>query len=385
MIKRAIFFLDYPFDKRDYNRFGIEVLKKNGFNVEVWGFVPLLHPAVIGNVKIKNPMQIDMSFSQKSEVISAIKGLKQSDIVIMLIPYYIESLFIYKALSKIGVPYCVMAVNSLPANPKKRSSVFKLLRIKNVTHKKICDLFFKRLPFRCVGVKSASILFAGGAASNPSNFPVDDNTEILWLHTLDYDLYLELLSEPIEVNKIIGVFLDEYMPFHPDYLHSSLPAPETEETYYKGLCAFFRLIESKYDARIVIAAHPRSHYSEHPDFFEGREVIRENTLELVSRSGFVICHSSTSVNFAVLFSKPILFVTSDKIDKSWYGPQIRSMADAFGKLPINVDSSISIDLNKEIEIDDKVYSDYKCNYIKVPGSKELPFWEIVSSYIKEHY
>ncbi|WP_319508446.1 hypothetical protein [uncultured Methanolobus sp.] len=385
MIERVIFFLDYPFDKRDYKRFGIEALKKNGFNIEVWDFVPLLHPAVMENVKVKDPMQLDMSFSRKGEAISAIKGLKQSDIVIFLIPYDIESLFIYRALSKVGVPYCVMAANSLPNIPKQRRNFLKFARIRNVTPENIRDLIFRYLPFRWMGVESASLLFAGGAASTPSNYPVDDNTERLWLHTFDYDLYLERLNETIEVNKKMGVFLDEYLPFHPDYVYSSLPVPETEDTYYEGLCEFFQLLESKYDANIVVAAHPRSHYGEHPDYFKGREAIRGNTLELVARSGFVICHSSTSINFAVLFRKPVIFITSNKIDQSWYGPYIRSMADAFGKMPINVDSNITLDFNKELEIDDDVYNEYKRSYIKVPESKDLPFWEIFSEHIIEYY
>jgi hypothetical protein len=61
------------------------------------------------------------------------------------------------------------------------------------------------------------------------------------------------------------------------------------------------------------------------------------------------------------------------------------MANAFGKVPINVDSNIIVDFNKELEIDNAAYSEYKRRYIKVTESKDIPFWEIFSGHIIEHY
>ena len=41
-IKKVIYIIETRFNKRDYDRFGIEILKKNGFEVEVWDFTPFL-------------------------------------------------------------------------------------------------------------------------------------------------------------------------------------------------------------------------------------------------------------------------------------------------------------------------------------------------------
>lgn len=384
MLRRVVFFIDYPFDKRDYNRFGIDILKNNGFTVEVWDFTFLLHPLVRRNVTIMNPVECEYSFSNKAEAISSIERITTQDIVVSIIPFKIESLFIYRALSKTKTPYSVFAANSLP-HPSTKNSFSILRKIRNITKKNILSLIFLHLPFKWMGVKSTSIVLAGGKESNPVNFPVDRNSTTLWIHTLDYDIYLDYLKMPLEIDEKMAVFLDEYLPFHPDYTYSGLPVPEDVESYYAGLNSFFSDLESRHGFHVVIAAHPRSQYDKHPDYFGGRDVLIENTVELVARAGLVICHSSTSINFAVLFRKPIIFITSNQIQKSWYGSFIESMAGQFGKKPFNLDSEKEIDLSKQIPVDIHLYNEYKRRYIKTEESESFPFWQIFSNYIKEHY
>ncbi len=44
MINRIIFIVEIRFNLRNYRRFGIELLKQNGFKVEVWDATPILNP-----------------------------------------------------------------------------------------------------------------------------------------------------------------------------------------------------------------------------------------------------------------------------------------------------------------------------------------------------
>lgn len=248
----------------------------------------------------------------------------------------------------------------------------------------VAKRLFLRINFNLLGISPATLSLAGGARSVTSNkYPVNNKTETLWLHTLDYDIYLREKDRVHEVDRNLGVFLDEYMPFHPDYLYMGVQ-PFIMETndYYRFLCRFFKLLDDKYKMRIIIAAHPRSHYEKHPDYFDGRPVIKGKTSELIRDSCFVIAHASTSLNFAVLFKKPIIFVTTDELDKSSEGVWIHNIASLFGKRVYNLNKINGIDIARELNVNSDLYENYKNEYIKTAGSQELPFWQIFVNRIK---
>jgi hypothetical protein len=142
------------------------------------------------------------------------------------------------------------------------------------------------------------------------------------------------------------------------------------------------MLEKRTGKKIVIGAHPRSQYEQHPDYFGGRLVARGKTVELVKDAAFVILHWSTAVNFAVLFRKPLLFITTNEIEESEYSAYAIVMASAFGKRVINLNNTSAIDWDKELAVDEEAYDKYKNRYIKRDGTEELPFWQIVANYLK---
>lgn len=387
MINKIIFFITSPFNQRDYKRFGIEILQANGFDVEVWDFTHFLKPEVWDQVVVPDPINWDkcILFSSLSDAKSAASGITSDTFVVCMIGYSFGTFSVYKILSKNKLPYCVFMANALPP-PNNEKKVLDLLhRIGNATFGKIIDNLFLRIPYQWLGVRPATIILAGGSASTHYKYPIDKKTETLWLHTLDYDIYLDELKSEVETDDELCVFLDEYVPFHPDYIHSRLSVPATSNEYYPNLCKFFDFIEDKYNVHVVIAAHPRSKYEEHPDYFGGRPVIRGGTVELVRKSKFIIAHSSTSINFAIIFHKPIIFITSDCLKQSWMGPFIELMASILGKKPIDVENMQKFDWEKEKSVNKKTYTNYKQRYIKKNGSKDLPFWQIFADYINEIY
>jgi len=207
------------------------------------------------------------------------------------------------------------------------------------------------------------------------------------VHGLDYDSYLRErdYSGPVDPNR--GVFLDSYFPFHPDFVYSEYSPGITFCKYYPLLCDFFDYLEQKLSTHIVIAAHPRSHYEDRPDFFGGRPVIRGRTAELVKQSGFVLLHNTVAINYAVLFKKPMIFTTTDEINRSFShpsaeGPSVDWLASFFGKKAHNLNNKIEIDIEKELILNEKAYHAYRNAYIKKDGSEELPFWQIVANGIK---
>mgnify|MGYP000044094501 CR=1 FL=1 len=72
----------------------------------------------------------------------------------------------------------------------------------------------------------------------------------------------------------------------------------------------------------------------------------DNTAELVRNSNIVLLHQSTSFSFAVLFNKPVVFLTSNKLRNSSLGPRIDNFAKSVNGQIINMDN----DLNKPLDL-----------------------------------
>lgn len=396
--KKIIFFICQPLSARDYERFGIEILRQNGFSVEVWDFTPFLRPQLFKEIKVPDPINYEghRLFLHRDNALKAISKLKNDSLPICMFHYNYNSYIIYRALSKNKIKYCIfMANNNLPPFPSNDNSKNLLKRIKKLTPKKLyCKLkqliskdllqaIFLHTKFNYLGIQAASMVLAGGEKSINYRAPVSKKTKILWLHTLDYDIYLKENDKPIQIERNNGVFLDENVPFHPNYLIFGVSPFSQSEEYYPILCRFFDFLENKYGIHILIAAHPSSHYENHPEYFGRRPIIRGRTAELVRKTAFTIAHSSTAINFALLFRKPIIFITTDGLNCSPQGLFIDLMASLFGKKAINLNNhSLAIDWNKECTVDEEAFRRYKNDYIKKDDSEDLLFWQIFANHMK---
>ena len=200
----------------------------------------------------------------------------------------------------------------------------------------------------------------------------------------DYDIYLqEKNDDEIECQTSnVAVFFDEYGPFHPDYVLENIEPCTKPETYYPLLCEFFDYIEENLDLRVVVAAHPRSRYEKHPDYFQNRELVYGKTAQLTKDCRLVLLHCSTAINFAVLFNKPILFIITDDLKKK-YESQIQAMRRYLGAPLVDLDASFEFDMKTVYSINKEAYLRYKTDFIKEPYTPEKKFWEIVIDQIKD--
>ena len=107
-------------------------------------------------------------------------------------------------------------------------------------------------------------------------------------------------------NKYV-VFLDVFLPYHPDTPLMNLPLIEYPDIYFSEMNSFFDLIEDKYNLEVVIAAHPSANYIGNE--FNDRKIIENRTRELVRSSEFVLSHHSNSISYAILYNKDIVFST----------------------------------------------------------------------------
>ncbi len=386
-VETIIFLQEREFSTRDYERFGIQALQKEGFRVEAWDISPVLDPEVYSPDLSPAPLPggfLPVRFTGKGEILQALHNVGPSTLVMCIIGYSLRTLFVYRALSKREIPFAVIVTNILPL-PERFTGTIRL-----DAPRKILSLLLNKLILRyysLLGVRPAYLYLVGGERSwEPVRYPLDirgGRTRILPIHTLDYDIYLQIrdTGDPADLN--LAVFLDGNDFYHLDFRYMKEPVPAWMDTYFSELRRFFDSLEREIAVRVVIAAHPLAQYTpEQKAQFGGREVIQGRTADLVKRCKFAILHGSTAVNFAVLFEKPLLFITDQNYERYVMGPYIEAIAKELGKRPIYLDSPLPADWEKELQVDRIAYRSYRRSYIKTEVSEERPSWEILARFLK---
>lgn len=376
---------------RDYERFGIKKLRLKGFEVLFLDMTALLHPNYLSLHQPDDLVQDSNLMSvQHWRDVPRFLSAHQGFIGIDMMGLSEKNISFYTFLKSQRIPYIQFAVNTKP-QPQTTSSWIKRqweslikMDIKSLERKwrwaiaRLLDNKFRVLqpPY--------AVVRGGKIEVNLRPWPTTD-TKIVWAHALDYDLYLDHEKSPKSVEKGKGsvVFLDEYFPFHPDYILMPEADPHLDaRAYYAGLNHLFDELDRSLGLSTVIAAHPRSFYNRFPWAFPGREIVKGRTIELVANAQLVVAHSSTSINFAVLYQKPILFITSDALDQTWHGKSIDVTAKELEKKPVNVDHLQNEPWELQLPVDPQIYQRYRENYIKITGSPEMYFWEIAGDYLK---
>ena len=382
MIKRIIFLVESTFNKRDYERFGINLLRKNGFGVEVWDCTPVFQEEYYKNYTPPDPFKFESLkiFNNEKVLYYKIKSLTKSDLVLMFGFRGLKYLKLHRILSSSKADYVIPMINAIPTHDE-----WKDLSLEKILRKILKNIFFMLFKIGFVRIKSARFAIIASKKAIFQNYFIGKSTELIWTHTLDYDLYLKERNKKTK-EKNIAVFLDEYQPFHPDWILLGVAGKLNPDRYFNLLNTFFDIVEKKTGLKVVIAAHPRSKYEEHKGCWGKRKWYRGKTIQLVKQAKLVIAHSSISIGFANLFRKPIIFINDAELNKmpvSCY--LIKAMSEAHGKKQIFIDSGevAKIDWKKEMKIDKKAYDNYKEDYIKNKGSPNLPFWQIVADRLKQ--
>jgi len=369
----------YPPIQSDFKLYGVNRFEKNNFNVFFIDISKLYTP----NLKYDPPV-INNEMVKKIYTIEDLNDILEKDDLIVLSGVYFgfRSLWLYKLYKKFDVDYVVFDAFYHPLRTFKPNKKSFHEQMKRVTFGNIMDRLVKYNIYNQFFIKKADIALIPNYNSRILKSVIGKKTNVLFTHHPDYDKYLMTLDDTKSSEDII-VFLDEYLPYHPDFQVANSKSCVTPAKYYQSLSKFFDELEQKMNLCVVIAAHPRSAQK---NLFGERKVFHNQTSELVKKSTLVVAHCSTSINFAALYKKPIVFITTDEISKSNYNSTIINMAKCFNKIPINIDNEhINIDVNDIYSMDLETYNNYINNHVKIPGTPELNSWEILINWLNENY
>jgi hypothetical protein len=383
-MRRIIFLIEQPFDDRNYERFGIQTWLRRDWAVEVWDLTPWAHPDVwrefVGYGKQIRRFAGYFPIASARELAARIA---ESRPIRYFIDLTAENYYATRAkllLMRTGATRVACAVGSIPV-PDRDGMTSLLGRMARVLARGprgawrwLSHAFFHKVVARHV---TSDWTIVGGQRS------IDlarHSRRMIRAHNFDYDIYLELLKSTGTAAGRYAVFIDQDYCFHPEYVYQNIVPLITPERYFPAVCKALTAISAALELDVRVAAHPRSTYEERGlDCFAAFPIEYGRTGELVRGCSLVVCHDSTAIQFAVLFGKPVIFLTTDELIRSPEGRSIAKAAAELGKAPINLDREElrAVDWQKELCVDAEKYDSYIRRYIKAHGSRQLPVWEIV--------
>ena len=377
-VKNAIFLIKSPLSSRDYERFGIDEWLMRGWNVIVFDFTKILDKKRWDYVR-GDQLSIDyrdlIFISSKNDAINRIESIIGYNIFIDLIG---DSYFEIKCrnLAKKRGRLLKLQLTKIPS--LKRPVKKKLQSIISKPTKLIKFIWFRALSL-ITRVHADYYIVAGLKSEDPA---LSMKAKTIRAHNLDYDFLVKDKNyQDLENSHIL--FLDEEACYHPDYASSSYPPCATPNNYFSTMNKGLSWISAVFAAKVIIAAHPRSDYSNKLISFE-HPIVKGNTYELIKNSKLVVAHGSTAIQWAILFRKPILLVTTDELENSHCSTTIGAFRSELHKSVVNLDSfKDADDLLTDSIVDDAVYDRYIENYIKQDKTPFKLSWSIVIDALEE--
>lgn len=397
MVGTIVFLFDRPLVERETGRYGFEYLKSQGFEVYAYDLSLLVNKdAVLRQddaavakdyiVSIRSHEEFDKNvrrFAGRAVFIDYLVGLSRIDL---------RNERVFRTLKKHGAKYAVVSAGALPLSGiSSRSGIQKAKRalnpgaLLNFIAKSAIFFLSKHRMFYPL----PSVIFSGETLQLKAYLEsrsMQRASVVVPVHSLDHDGYLQYIrgmSNKMPAPDNTCVFLDEAATHHPDFAFFGI-RPLVSGDYFQAMRRLFDEIEKKTNLKVVVAAHPRSIYEDMPGIFGARPVVKDRTAELVAKSSLVIAHSSTSISFAVLFNKPLLFVKTQGMSSNGTAVLVDRMAASLGLKPYGIDSMESVE---KIPLDysrwvNAGYEDYKYKYIKSKGLGDVTVWEAVAGYLK---
>jgi hypothetical protein len=203
-------------------------------------------------------------------------------------------------------------------------------------------------------------------------------------HSFDYERFRTACARPLphSLRQLppYAVYLDEDITGHEDNVEMGFTAPTSEALFYPSLNLFFDRFERATGLAVVIAGYP-SRKRGISERFGGRPVFFGLSAELISASQVVFAHASTAISFAVLWRRPLVFLTSGDITASWYEPWIESPRALLRAPLIDLDAEAVL---PDCELfDESAYAAYERTYIKSVGSPDAALWDILTRATRE--
>ncbi len=353
----------------------IDYMIAQGVIVEYWDIVALVREEYneVGELDT-DYLSVFRTFSAVEEKLQLCEN--RDAFYVMLINYAGRFARIFRLLSKYNCRMIFIASGTMPVKSVSIwGKVFRRLSnplgLVDILLDKAKAIAYRRLKL----VKPFHIIFAAGQVEMTNNQYAE---KVIPINYIDYNDYINAKAKGDRVVKRhYAVFLDINLPFQSDLKICNMPAVNSG-SYYRSLNRFFDLLELEYDVKTVISAHPKSDYS--METFQGREIYRGRTAEIVKDAEFVISHTSLSFGYAVLNFKPLIFIYTDEMKFLYSSNLIRQLNDFASFLDAALYNVDEITHGRQIIMKDvnlENYEKYKYSFLTTPVAECSTTQEII--------
>jgi len=384
---KVIYIRYNPLTQKVYNDFYFNEVESIGLKVEYWDVSSLFFKTIPG-VEDSSFLTKTIKFNTYKEIEEQLKSERSLDKCLFISIMSFDQLIIklYKLLTKYNCNLGVFGRNVLPFGANTNMSILDYLKKINI--KRISNFIKFKLLLKYLKngkIKKYDYVFLAGnygwRGIGRINQTDINNSIKININSDDYDVCTMLSNKIDSTNKYI-LFLDEYLPLHPDTILLGIKTIKPND-YYPELNKYFDFIEKKYGLPIIIAAHPKALEYHNKNYFNGRQVSFYQTAALTKNALFVIAHDSTSVNYPIYFNKKIHFITSDNImndiaEVHWntlnfakylgcnyqYFDNYNDMLNIVEELPIRNYEQFKLDFHTSPETENKKTVDIFLNFLR---------------------
>ena len=241
---KVVIISSHEFDRRISVLFQTATLRESGANVEYWNVSALTYKEHVTPFREELSQRTISSF--KEFECSIIENLGSSTLYIVYMNYDYITYSCYRKLSlyDCDILYCINGVLPDVMTPCRSYNFQTILRgIKN-------HIAFYKL--RTPSIKPAKFELRTCAKAGHA-YKTDDNTISIAYNSTDYEDSLHLSDYHVEEPYI--VFLDQYLPLHPDNKLAGEQGADVK-LYFEQMNHLFDVLEQNHQCRVVIAAHP---------------------------------------------------------------------------------------------------------------------------------
>lgn len=388
-MKTVIFITHHPFIQKFEDDFYFSELIKAGYHFEYWDMSPVYfhNISLTDSSRPSYVLSID-SLKQLEDKIKAYNSPKT--LFVSQLTYQWKGFKIFRLLTKYSCTTAYFARGALPAAQSNSTSSY--LRHHNLWQiwKKIVVFMKYRILYllRKTGyIRHYDYVFNSGVYGMRT-IGIGNNidkqfSKIIQINSFDYDKYFDSTENYHRLTEgRYCVFLDEYLPFHPDWDMLGFKKIDPVH-YYKIMNIFFDRIEEKYGVKVVIAAHPKGDYADNNPY-GGRELYKYSTNELTKFAEFTMAHMSSSINFAVMYSKKVLLLITDDYKKTYSNTcylMSQYFANELGSELINCDEPFPEHIAIS-DVDLAKYEKYKSNFLTSHESENKASRDILIDFLK---
>ena len=339
--------VDNGFNQFIYNKYNLDFFVAKNFNVNVIDISKLTRKKNFNKLNFEKPKNNNIHtfiISKFSDLINLYTyKLNNYSIISLVDPERLSALRIKKFLRKKNFIY---GIDKLDTIYSKRYEDIIINSIKRNLLNKICHSL-KIRGFQSTLEKLISKLYIKFIFSDIYDFVLCTSIEslnkfdyqikykdYLLCHHWDYNNFLLSENLDVKLNNNI-VFVDQNLPDHPESVDNNDLSLNTLN-YYKLLNIFLNEVSSILKSKVHICLHPTTNKNNSENYSKSFTFSSNSTVTDIKNASLIISHNSLALNYAIIYKKPILFITMDALKNSQFEIDIKNFAESINQNVINI-------------------------------------------------